>query len=312
VSSISPSQADQLSVCGAARPFLSSYTKNQFRRLVPRVEIPLQCRERVRVTALPTPTFVASGGTLDAHPAMWGTPASFGDVTLRRIGSHVDVSGDIKDNVSLVQPVLEWQVQLAEAAIDNVIWSEWLSTTPSADAGPSLSQLASANPNGVIDAAEAPLSLDLLGRLRRLISWWDFDSPLVYVMHSRVFEALESAARTAQTPILYLPSGPSGSLRPQIGAFPVALADHISLQETTVPDTTSVYLVRLGRGEAEPVGIEGLSVLVPAGAAGLQRSPPKPISGNEDVWRVTVWKECALSVESEDSVARMNRVLTPT
>jgi hypothetical protein len=312
VSSISPTQAAQLSVCGAAHPFLSSYTKNQFARLVPRVEIPLQCRERVRVTNLPTPAFLSSGGAMSANPATWATPSSFGDVTLRRIGSHVDVSGDLKDNVSLVQSVLEWQVRFAEAAIDDAIWREWFSTSPAADAGPSLSQFASANPNGAIDAAEAPLSLDLLGRLRRLVSWWDFDSPLVYVMHARVFEALESAARTAQTPIPYQPSGRGGSLRPHVGAFPVALVDHISLQETTGPDTTSVYLVRLGRSDADPVGIEGLSVLVPAGASGLQRSAPKPIAGNQDVWRVTVWKECALSVESEDSVARMNRVLTPT
>jgi hypothetical protein len=131
-------------------------------------------------------------------------------------------------------------------------------------------------------------------------------------MHSHVFEALERAARNEGTPIEYRDARSLGECLPHVGPFPVLISDWISLQETTGPDTTSVYLLRLGVTDRDPPGIEEVSFVVPAGQRNLQRGPLIPLDDGTDMYQQVIWRSIGVDGGSRGaSVAVCKEVLSP-
>lgn len=304
----SPLNPDALSTCIPTFPYRNSRTKNELRDYMPELPIDAACLRRVAISNPGVADFIASGSPFPATPPAWATALGVTELTLPRAGMNIQVNGDVASNLSQVNDIVETAVKVGEQAIEDVFWSAWCAVTPPPNAGPSLFTYGALNPSGPVDYANAPLTLDRLALLLRNQSWRTKSSRLVFVMHSRIFAGLESSARAAQTPLEILPLGPDGQYVPTFLNIPIAQLDHISLTETTGPDTSSVYLLRLGDGDVAD-GIRGVFVGVPRGRSGLQRGPIEPRAGVADVVQLSVWREATLASFSADSVVVGRRSL---
>lgn len=304
----SPLHPGALSTCVPTPPYRPTRVRNELRAYVPELPLDTECLRRVEASTPGGPTLVGSGGTLPAAPPVWDTASSVGTVSLARGGVSIDVAGDARENAGLVQDVVEVAVGLAAQAIDDLFWSSWCGSPPPPLAGPGFSTYGLLNPTGFIDFGAVPLTLDRLSLLLRHVTWRTEKTRLVFAMHSRIYEGLEAAARAAQTPLAVLPLGPGGQWVPTFQNVPIAQIDHLSLTETVAPDTSSVYLLRVGDGDVED-GIRGLFVGAPRGRGGVQRSTPEPVVGGADLVRVALWRDAALVALSGDAVALGRRVL---
>lgn len=304
----SPAHPDGLSSCVPTPPFRSTRVRNDLRAYVPEFPFDTQCLRRVDVSSAGGPSFVTTGGTLPADPPVWATALGVDTISLARAGMSIQVAGDARENVGLIQDVLETAVSLGTQAIDDLYWAAWCASPPPLAVGPGLQTYGLLNPTGFIDFAAAALTLDRLAQLLRHTTWRTPATRLVFAMHSRIYEGLEAAARAAQTPIAMLPLGPEGQWVPAFQNIPIAQVDHISLAETVAPDTSSVYLLRLGDADVAD-GVRGLFVGAPRGRSGVQRGAMEPTSDGADVVEVALWRDAALVALSGDAVVVGRRVL---
>ncbi len=311
MSSVSYAQAKLLSYCGAAEPYVDSWTTDQVRRFLKVQEMETQCRKTVRVSDADKPAidFIASGGVANDLPVAWQAGPTQEST---RTETWLEASGEVKDNLALVESAVDVQARLLAAVLEEGVYRNLWATAPLPNAFPTIASAASANPNGELDLQGLEgLQPMHLGCLRLRVSPVSPQSRLVYVMHSKTLAALEEGARNQAIPIPYLPERETGALYPHFGSFPILACDFISLQETAGPDTTSVYLVRVGSGPDDPVGTQPVSMLVPRGRKGVQVSAFTFKDGALDMWRKCISMDVTMDYGSATSVARAKRVLSP-
>jgi len=311
--SVPYSEAALLSYCSVIPPRFDALVTDQVLARLPIRTLATQCEKRAVVTEADKPAivYIDSGGTLNSTPVEWDAPSSFADLTPKRIGSWIQINGDIKDNLSQAASIVDAQARLLAELIKQKVGEQLWAASLDADSPPGMAAFADENPNGVLDGNEQRLSLDQLGCLRNKLSPWSPSTPLAYVMNSKTFEWLESTARNEGAPIVYHRNDRTGVVAPYWGSFEVLVCDWISQEETTSPTTTSVYMIRLGTAADDPPGIEGVSIVTPHGEPLIQVTPLLPTDTGDDVWQSCVYADVAFDPGSRGgAVARLNNVLT--
>jgi hypothetical protein len=311
----SPTGTEGLSLCEPQEPRFDSLVTDQVFHRFPRAEMGTQCVKRAIVTNADKPTldFVPSGGTFDADPVQLsaGSP----DYRAARIGSVIEVAGDVLRNLSLVIDVLGSQSKLkTELVYQHVARALW-SSDPVPDGPRGMAAFAADNPFGVITRASDPISLTDLTELRARIQPWSPSAPLVYVMHTKLLGALEDTAMAAGTPLSYDRDPVTNARTPYWGPFPILACDFVRLDEITGDSgtTTSVYLVRVGTGPTDPDGIAGVSLLVPKGGRDVRVSSVVPVEGAADVFQTTLYWDVGVDGGSRGAaVARIRGLQSPS
>jgi hypothetical protein len=305
MSSVSYAQAQQLSRCTVVDPRFDSLVTDQVLDRLPIRPPGTECQKLSMITAagIPTLSYIASGGALNAQPVAWQAKT---DLATKRIGALFQIAGDIKDNLSQLRSVLDLQAGYMRAVIRQKVGEQMWTLTPGAESPTNMATFAAENPAGMINAAATIVDLGLLGSMRAKVSPWTSQSPLYYVMHSATFAALEESARAMGFQIPYYRDELTGRVAPYVGSFEVLLCDWISRAETTGPDTTSVYLIRIGKDKSVGKGIEGLSIV---GDSDIKVGAFAPSSGTTDLWQCEISWTLAVDAASRSSVVRSHSVL---
>ncbi len=305
MTSPSYSQASQLSYCDPkdSGPLLDSLVTDE---LTPRLVAAVnrtQCQRVafVRAADQPAIAFVGSGGPLLNQPVRWGASV---DLEFSTMGAAIELSGDL---VRQVPGILDAQSRLLSVLIGQFLGSKNFAE-PFESNYRNIPWFAGQNPAGVMlptaGPGEPPVVPDLLGLRRRIVPHGS-DNSLVFVMHSRAFEALEVQAALTDRPIDYRLRPDGSAYAPYVGPSEVLLCDHIPTDEGETPDMTSIYAVRI-RDERQPVGVEGLAIVTPPGRPGIEVGPMTAIEGR-DQFQVVVKGDFLLS-GGRGSVARLAQV----
>ena len=308
MASIPLSQARQLSHCDVQPSLFDDLVTDNFLRLLPVEQIEGDCYRIPLITSVDKPTnigYVTGGGAINDVPVGY---SGAGEFELGRIVTRATVSGDILANVSQINDVLEDQSlamsQLLVEKVGQLMWQD--PPDPSAPAG--MPDLASSNPLGVgtpvQGSGEAMKLPDDLLCLRERQSPWNPSSPQYYVMNSKLYyQVLEQAWAKGTNLVEFGPDSVTGETMPHVMGVPIVASDHISLDENG-SGTTSVYLVRAGRGATDPQKIEGVKIVTPMTRPHVEIGRARPDSGNPDDYFVEVSWDLAFSGGSVSSVAR--------
>ena len=200
---------------------------------------------------LATADFISSGGDADASETTYQASARvFG---LRRIAAKVEVSGEIAQNISMVNDVFEQQIQAKMLAIwgavgTRLIYGDGVDPEPAG-----LETLAAENPAGVLTPAAGAggaLALPDLDTLIANMYPWDGGQPRFFVMNRGQYKRFAALCHAAGFTPPFLPDPVLGLPLATHMGVPVLVSDFIT---DTEPSTrTSIYLVHLGPRQNEP------------------------------------------------------------
>jgi hypothetical protein len=312
----SPTGTDNLSYCAPIGPRFDSLVTDQFLARVAIRELATQCEKRALITNADKPSieWIPSGGSFNTSPVGYTGPGA--DYRTSRIGSRIDLAGDIKDNLSLAFDQFGAQARAVATLIRQQVSRDLWAKTPLPPAPKGMAYYAGQNPNGVILRAGDPITLDDLTELRERITPWSPTAPLVYVMNTRLLRELERLSIAAGAPIAYERDPVTGARTAHWGAYPILACDFIRLDEISGDrgDTTSVYLVRVGTGPDDPDGIAGVSLIVPQGGREIRVSAIEPVASSpNDVWTATAVWDVGLDGGSRGAaVAAIEGLLSPS
>jgi len=247
MASVTKAQAQLLSHPQVLGAYVETAKTDQLLPRVPKMMIrgdSLQCTE---VDALATASFISSGGMADDSATTYQATAR--KFETRRIAAKVEVTGDIAQNVSMVNDVFEQQIQAKMLAMWSTVGEKLIYGTGTDPEPSGLQTLASENPAGLLTAG-ASLTLAHLDSMIESMSPWDGGQPRVFVMNKGQYSALAALCHAAgfttpmqPDPILGLPVA-------HYMRVAVLVSDYIIDTEDT--DKTSIYLVHLGPREDEP------------------------------------------------------------
>lgn len=309
-------QVQSLTHCDVRPSLFDSLVTDQFLRHVPIEEIDGSCVSYPRIKEADKPTtiaYVSSGGTVNDTPVSYDATAM--DYALKRIVSQVTVAGDIFENVSDINDVMEDQaLAMAQLVVQKVGEQLW-NPTVGADDPANMVTFAATNPMGVgqpVQGADAPIKLpdDLLClRGRR---WpWNPSTPQYYVMNSGMYyEIMQQAWSTGTNLVEFRRDEASGETMPHMLGVPVLITDHITGDESGT-GTSSIYMVQLGRGPHDPEKIDGVRMITPSRWPGIEISPAATNDGTDDEFNLKVSWNLAFSMGSAMSVARTERFEYP-
>ncbi len=245
MTSVTKAQALLLSHPQVLGAYLVNNNSDQLLPRVPKVMVrgdSLQCTE---VDTLATASFIDSGGNADASATTYDSTAR--KFELRRIAAKVEVTGDIAQNVSMINDVFEQQIQEKMIAMWNTVGEKLIYGDNVTDEPAGLETLVEAAQT--ISAAGA-LTLAHLDSMIEALYPWDGGTPRAFVMNRGQYSAFTALCHASgftpqvkPDPILGLP------VACYMGV-PVLVSDFITDTETAT--TTSVYLTILGPRDDEP------------------------------------------------------------
>ncbi len=303
MSSIDRNQALQISHPDVEGSYVKTNPTDQ---LLPRIAKLGVRGDSLQVTAVNTlalASFIVSGGTADATPTTYDASARV--FPLRRIATKVEVNGDIGQNVSQINDVMEQQIQAKMMAMWNAV-SDGLINGTGGDPQPAgLATLAAENANSFSNAT-ASLTLANLDSMIRLVRPWDGDTQRAFVMNRGRYAKVTALAHAAGFDLTFMPDRILGKPVAHYMGIPILVSDYISDTETDT--TTSVYLVVLGLREGDPQ-LGGLvwGYNLDTGP-GIRADGPHRSSGATDLLFATLELNIAFASQSIGSVLRLSGV----
>jgi HK97 family phage major capsid protein len=306
MSSVDRAQALLLSHPDVMGAYVADAPTDQLLPRLPKIGIRGDSLQVTKVDTLATASFISSGGNADASATTYDTTAR--EFPLRRIAAKVEVTGDVAQNVSMINDVFEQQIQAKMLAIwetvgDKLIYGDGTDPNPYG-----LEQLATEHPAGVLDNAGALLALADLDELIYNVRPWDGGQPRAFVMNREQYWKVAGLAHTAGFDLRFAPDPILGRDVAHYMGVPILVSDHISEAETVGPDTTSVYLVFLGPRDGEPQ----LGGLVWAynqdTGAGIRVDGPHRTSAVQDLLYADLELNIAFASLSTGSVLRMSNI----
>ena len=286
---------------------LGSYIKtNPNDQLLPRMAKVMVRGDSLQVTAvdtLATASFIQSGGNADDSATTYDTPAR--QFELRRIATKVEVTGDIAQNVSMINDVFEEQIQAKMVAMWNAVGTG-LIYGDNVDPNPAgLVTLAAEHTGGGLSAGGL-LTLDMLDEMIENVKPWDGGQPRFFVMNSGQYRKVTGLARAAG---FHLPIMPDPILGQPLACYmgvPILVSDFITDSETS--STTSVYLVLMGTRE-EDAQFGGLVWFYNEDTgAGIRVDGPHRTSAQQDLLYADLEINLGFASLSTNSVLRLSDV----
>ena len=235
---------------------LGSYIKdNATDQLLPRIPKLMVRGDSLQVTAVDTlggASFITSGGNANEDATTYDAAAR--KFELRRMATKVQVSGDIAQNVSMINDVFEQQIQAKMVSMWNVIGDK-LIYGDNADPDPAgLQTLADEHTSGAISpiaGAGTPLTLPDLDHMIELVRPWDGGQPRMFVMNRGQYRKLTGLMHASGFGGSFDPDPVLGRRMLHYMGVTVLVSDHITDTEGTGNDETSIYLVHLGTREGD-------------------------------------------------------------
>ncbi len=306
MASVTKTQALLLSHPQVLGAYIGTNQSDQLLPRIPKMMVrgdSLQCTD---VDVLATAGFISSGGNADDSATTYDTTARQFD--LRRIAAKVEVTGDIAQNVSMINDVFEQQIQEKMVSIWNAVGNKLIYGDGTDPDPVGLQTLASENPGGGVDAGSTPLALSMLDALIELVTPWDGGQPRAFVMNKGQYSAFADACHTAGfTP----PIGPDPVLGLPVVHYmgiPVLVTDFILNDENT--DHSSVYLVHMGPREDEPQFGGLVWFYNEDTGAGIRVDGPHRTSDPEDLLYADLEINIGFATLSTGSVARLENLTT--
>lgn len=308
MTSVSKAQALLLSHPQVLGAYLENNNTDQLLPRIPKMMIRGDSLQCTKVDTLATAGFIASGGTADASATTYvGTAREF---ELRRIAAKVEVTGDVAQNVSMINDVFEQQIQAKMIAMWNAVSEQLIVGPGAADDPDGLVTLAAEYTAGVIDpaaGANTPLTLGDLDRMIELLFPWDGGTPRAFVMNRGQYRKWTGLCHTAgfhpevrPDPILGLPVA-------HYMGIPVLVSDWIP-DDDSPNTTTSIYLVILGAREDEPQ-LGGLVWFYNEDTgAGIRVDGPHRTSSTTDLLYADLELNMGFATLSTGSVVRLKEV----
>ncbi len=286
---------------------LGSYVKeNNTDQLLPRVPKLMVRGDSLQVTAVETlggAAFVTSGGAVnDAATSYVSTARKF---ELRRMATKVEVSGDIAQNVSMINDVFEQQIQAKMVSMWNVAGEKLIYGTGSDPEPAGLETLAGENTNSPT-VAGGPLSLTMLDDMIEKMKPWDGGQPLYFVMNSGQYKKFTNLVHSAGFDVSFKPDPILGRMLACYMGVTIIVSDWINNSEGA--GTTSVYCVHMGtrEGDAQFGGL--VWFYNEDTGAGIRVDGPHRTSAVEDLMYADLELNLGFASLSTDSVLRLEQV----
>ena len=286
---------------------LGSYLKtNPSDQLLPRIAkmgVRGDSLQVASVLALATAPFIVSGGTSDASATTYDGSARV--FPLRRIAAKVEVNGDIAQNVSMINDVMEQQIQAKMIALWNAVGDGLINGSGSDPAPAGLMTLAAENSNSSSNGG-SNLSLAALDAMISLVRPWDGDTPRAFVMNSGRYAKLTALTHAAGFDLTFLPDRSLGKPVAHYMGIPILVSDFIG--DAEAGSKTSVFLVVLGTREGEPQ-LGGLVWYYNQDTGpGIRVDGPHRSSGSTDLLFSTLELNIGFASLSVGSVLRLSSV----
>ncbi len=304
--SVSRAQALLLSHPDVQGAYVQDAPTDQLLPRLPKMAVEGDSLQVTKVDTLATASFISSGGAADNSATSYDATAR--KFELRRVAAKVEVTGDVAQNVSAINDVFEQQIQakmlaIWEAVGEKLIYGDGVDPNPFG-----LETLASQHPNGPIDNGGALLALADLDEMIQHVRPWDGSQPRAFVMNREQYKNLGGLAATAG---IRLPFAPEPILGREVAHYmgvPILVSDYIKTDETSSPDTTSVYLVFFGPREGEPQ-LGGLVWFYNEDTgAGIRVDGPHRTSATQDLLYADLELNIGFASLSTGSVLRMHNI----
>jgi hypothetical protein len=300
-----------MSRCSVQQSLFDDLTVDGFLPLVPSEEVIGDCYSWPRIRNADKPStiaYIGSGGSMSTSAVDYGAQ---GDIGIKRIAAQVRITKDVFFNLGANEHAVGEDQALAIAALlQEEIGRQLWAITPSTDAPKGMVAFANDNPNGVLTPAAGVgtrLRIGDLGCVARMIGQWLPSSFICYVMPPKLYFELHDLAQSYGAPLQYVHHPVIGGQVPILYGFPVVSCGFIPPDDVS-GTTSSVYLVRIGRGKDDPAKIAGLVQLHPPGGADITVGPFLPDSNTPDELVSTVSKNWAIAARSATSVSRLSGV----
>ncbi len=251
MASVSKAQALLLSHPQVLGAYVVNNPTDQLLPRLPKIAVRGDSLQVTQVDVLATAAFITSGGNADASETTYVTPARKFD--LRRMATKVEVTGEVAQNVSMVNDVFQQQIEAKMLAMWNTVGEKLIYGTGVDPEPAGLQALSGEYAAGVLQPAAGagtPFALQDLDRLIETVFPWDGGLPRAFVMNRLQYRRFAGLCHAAGFTPATLPDPILGAPLLHYLGVPILVSDFILNTETA--NTTSIYLVVLGPRDDEP------------------------------------------------------------